>query len=85
MALAVSWRPFGKSKTSATTTMSAMGDDVISETRSRPEARPAELKPPVDEAASIEAAVAALKNGPRPPVRTLDTLEPVPPAGGNER
>ena len=39
----------------------------------------------VDEAARIEAALAALKNGPRPPVTTLDRLEPVPPAGGNER
>src|SRR6187200_1923020 len=85
MALAVSWRPFGKSKTSATTTRSAMGDDGISETRSRPEARPAELKPLVDEAARIEAALAALKNGPRPPVTTLDRLKPVPPAGGNDR
>jgi hypothetical protein len=41
-----------------------MGDDVISETRSRPEARPADLKPLVDEAARIEAALAAPKNGP---------------------
>jgi hypothetical protein len=65
--------------------MSAMGDDVISETQARPEAWPAELKPLVDEAARIEAALAALKNGPRPPVTTLDRLKPVPPAGGNDR
>jgi hypothetical protein len=57
-----------------------MGEDVIPETQARLEARLAELLPAVEEAAKIQAALAALKNGPRTPVTALDTLKPVPPA-----
>jgi hypothetical protein len=65
-------------------TIPTMGeDDVISETQKRLEARLAELRPAVEEDAKIEAALAALKNGPRPPVTVLDTLRPVPPADGS--
>jgi hypothetical protein len=56
-----------------------MGDDVIDETRSRLEARLEELRPALEEASRIQAALAALKGGgPRPPVTALDTLKPVP-------
>ena len=57
-----------------------MADNVIPETQARLEARLAELRPAIEEAAKIEAALAALKNGPRRPVTALDTLKPVPPA-----
>ena len=57
-----------------------MADDVIHETQARLEARLAELRPAVEEAAKLEAALAALKSGPRPPVTALDMLKPVPPA-----
>ena len=57
-----------------------MGDDVIPETRARLEARLEELRPALEEAAKIQAALAALRNGPRTPVTVLDTLKPVPPA-----
>jgi hypothetical protein len=53
--------------------------------RARPQARPAEFKPLVDEAARTEVALAALKIGPRAPVTTLDTLKSLPSAGGNDR
>jgi len=55
-----------------------MGENVIGETQARLEARLAELRPAVDEAARIEAALAALRNGPRPPVTALDMLKPAP-------
>jgi hypothetical protein len=55
-----------------------MSENVIEETRERLEARLAELQPSVDEAAKIEAALKALKNGPAAPVTTLDMLKPVP-------
>ncbi len=58
--------------------------DVIEETRERLEARLAELRPAVLEAAKIEAALAALKSGPRPPVTALDTLKPIDSAGNGE-
>jgi hypothetical protein len=54
-----------------------MGEDVIPETRARLEARLEELRPALVEAAKIEAALAALKSGPRTPVTVLDTLKPV--------
>jgi hypothetical protein len=56
-----------------------MADGVIDETRARLEARLEELRPALEEASRIQAALAALKgNGPRPPVTVLDTLKPVP-------
>jgi hypothetical protein len=58
-----------------------MGDNVIDETRGRLEARLEELRPQLEEAAKIQAALAALKNGPRPPVTALDMLKPVPNGG----
>jgi hypothetical protein len=58
-----------------------MGENVIDETRERLEARLQELRPQLEEAAKIEAALAALKNGPRPPVTALDMLKPVPNGG----
>jgi hypothetical protein len=54
-----------------------MGEDVIPETQARLEARLEELRPALLEAAKIEAALAALKAGPRTPVTVLDTLKPV--------
>jgi hypothetical protein len=57
-----------------------MSENVIGETQQRLESRLAELKPALEEAARIEAALAALKGGPRKPVTALDTLKPVPPA-----
>lgn len=54
-----------------------MDDSVIRETRERLAARLEELRPQVEEAAKIEAALAALRNGPRPPVTALDMLKPV--------
>ena len=54
-----------------------MADNVIEETQARLEARLAELRPAVDEAARIEAALAALGR-PRRPVTALNTLKPVP-------
>jgi hypothetical protein len=55
-----------------------MADEVIHETEARLEARLQELRPAIDEAARIEAALAALRgNGPRPPVTALDMLKPV--------
>ena len=57
-----------------------MAENVIGETQARLQARLAELQPAVEEAAKIEAALAALRNGPRRPVTALDTLKPVPPA-----
>jgi hypothetical protein len=56
-----------------------MADGVIDETRARLEARLEELRPALEEASRIQAALSALKgNGPRPPVTPLDTLKPVP-------
>ena len=56
-----------------------MGSEAIRETQARLEARLAELRPALEEASRIQAALAALKgNGPRPPVTVLDTLKPVP-------
>jgi hypothetical protein len=55
-----------------------VSDNVIDETRERLERRLAELQPSVDEAAKIEAALKALKNGPAAPVTALDMLKPVP-------
>jgi len=62
---------------------SSVGDDTIAETRVRLEERLRELRPALEEAAKIEAALAALEdNGyPRPPVTALDMLKPVPPDG----
>jgi hypothetical protein len=54
-----------------------MAENVIDETRERLEARLEELRPHLEEAAKIQAALAALKNGPRPPVTALDMLKPV--------
>ena len=58
-----------------------MGDDTIAETRARLEQRLRELRPALEEAAKIQAALAALEgNGyPRPPVTALDMLKPVAP------
>jgi hypothetical protein len=59
-----------------------MTDEVIQETQSRLEARLEELRPALEEASRIQAALAALKGGgPRPPVTALDTLKPVPSDG----
>ena len=56
---------------------------VIDETRERLEARLEELRPAVEEAAKIEAAIAALKGSrPAPPVTSLDMLKPVPDENG---
>jgi hypothetical protein len=52
-------------------------ENVIDETRERLEARLAELRPAVEEAAKIQAALSALKGGPRTPVTVLDALKPV--------
>jgi hypothetical protein len=49
-----------------------MSDDVIAKLEQRLE----ELRPAVEEASKIEAALRALKNGPAPPVTVLDTLKP---------
>jgi CheY-like chemotaxis protein len=52
--------------------------DVIEDTRERLEARLEELRPSVEEAAKIEAALKALKSQrPAPPVTSLDMLKPV--------
>jgi hypothetical protein len=61
-----------------------MGDDAIAETRARLEQRLEELRPALEEAAKIQAALAALDGGgyPRPPVTALDMLKPVPPDEG---
>ena len=61
-----------------------MGENVIDDTRERLEARLEELRPHVEEAARIQAALAALKNGPRPPVTALDMLKPAPNGDGDE-
>ena len=54
-----------------------MGDDhVIDETRERLEKRLEELRPAVEEAAKIEAALKALKAARAPPVTALDMLKP---------
>jgi hypothetical protein len=56
-----------------------MADGAIGETQARLEARLEELRPALEEASRIQAALAALKgSGPRPPVTALDTLKPVP-------
>jgi outer membrane protein TolC len=56
-----------------------MADRVTEEARARLEARLDELRPALEEADRIQAALAALKgHGPRPPVTALDTLKPVP-------
>jgi hypothetical protein len=58
-------------------------DHVIEETEARLQARLDELRPALEEASRIQAALAALKGtGPRPPVTALDTLKPVDGAGG---
>jgi len=62
-----------------------MADDVISETQARLQARLAELTPAVQEAAKIEAALAALKSGPRPPVTVLDALKPSAPPDNDKQ
>jgi transcriptional regulator of met regulon len=56
-------------------------EEAIDETRERLKRRLVELRPATEEAARIEAALAALEgNGfPRPPVTALDMLKPVPP------
>jgi hypothetical protein len=56
-------------------------EEAISETRERLQRRLDELRPAAEEAAKIEAALAALEgNGyPRPPVTPLDLLKPVAP------
>jgi hypothetical protein len=60
-----------------------MADEVIHETEARLRARLEELRPAVEEATRIQAALAVLRgNGPRPPVTALDTLKPVPDADG---
>jgi hypothetical protein len=52
--------------------------EVIHETEARLRARLEELRPVLEEASRIQAALAALKgSGPRPPVTALDTLKPV--------
>jgi hypothetical protein len=58
-----------------------VGDDTIADTRARLEQRLKELRPSLEEAAKIQAALAALAgNGfPRPPVTALDVLKPVTP------
>jgi CheY-like chemotaxis protein len=53
-----------------------VSENVISETRERLEKRLEELRPSVEEAAKIEAALKALKTGPAPPVTALDMLKP---------
>jgi hypothetical protein len=55
-------------------------DEAIDETRQRLRRRLEELRPATEEAAKIQAALAALEgNGfPRPPVTALDMLKPVP-------
>ena len=56
-----------------------MADEVIQQTQAQLEARLEELRPAIDEAARIQAALAALRgSGPRPPVTALDMLKPVP-------
>ena len=57
-------------------------EEAIAETRARLQRRLEELRPAAEEAARIEAALAALEgNGyPRGPVTALDMLKPVPPA-----
>jgi hypothetical protein len=57
-------------------------EEAIAETRARLRRRLEELRPAAEEAARIEAALAALEgNGyPRPPVTALDMLKPVPPS-----
>jgi hypothetical protein len=58
-----------------------MAEDAIDRSRAELEARLEELRPALDEAARIEAALAALDGGsrhPRPAVTALDTLKPVP-------
>jgi hypothetical protein len=57
-------------------------DEAIEQTRERLKRRLEELRPAAEEAARIEAALAALEgNGyPRPPVTALDMLKPVPPS-----
>jgi hypothetical protein len=56
-------------------------EEAIDETRQRLKRRLEELRPAAEEAARIEAALAALEgNGyPRPPVTALDMLKPAPP------
>ena len=58
-------------------------DEAIEQTRERLKRRLEELRPAAEEAARIEAALAALEgNGyPRPPVTALDMLKPAPPSG----
>jgi hypothetical protein len=53
-----------------------MRDDVSSQTREQLEQRLEELRPAVEEATRIEAALKALKGGPAPPVTALDMLKP---------
>jgi hypothetical protein len=58
-------------------------DHVIEETEARLQARLEELRPAVEEATRIQAALAALKGaGPRQPVTVLDALKPVPDGNG---
>jgi hypothetical protein len=61
--------------------------DAITESRARLEERLAELKPAVEEATKIKAALEALNGGPRPPVTSLDTLlkPSAPPANGDKQ
>ena len=57
-------------------------EEAIAETRARLQRRLEELRPAAEEAARIEAALAALEGDgyPRPPVTALDMLKPVPPS-----
>jgi hypothetical protein len=54
-----------------------VSENVVQETAERLQRRLDELRPAVEEAAKLEAALRALKNGPAPPVTVLDTLKPV--------
>jgi outer membrane protein TolC len=62
-----------------------MAEEVIQQTQSQLESRLEELRPAVEEARRIQAALAALRgSGPRPPVTALDALKPVPSTDGSD-
>jgi hypothetical protein len=54
-----------------------VSDDVIDDTRERLEKRLEQLRPSLEEAAKIQAALKALKTGPAPPITALDMLKSV--------